>query len=77
MGMIVKESVHTTLRKGIWVAAATSWRAFAATVVYCRILSTVSPDLESIAESGKVLGGDWHSSDVRVKYPTTIFLDAV
>jgi hypothetical protein len=45
MGMIVKETVQTLSRKGIWVAAATSWRAVAATVVYSRILSVALKDL--------------------------------
>jgi hypothetical protein len=58
MGMIVKVSVQTLLRKGICVAAATSLRAFAATEVYCRILSKVSNDGGNIGDSGKVLGGN-------------------
>jgi hypothetical protein len=58
MGMIVKESVQTLSRKGICVAVATSWRAFAATALYCRILSRVLKDLGSIADRGKVLCGN-------------------
>jgi hypothetical protein len=57
MGMIAKESVQKLSRKGIWVAAATSRRAFAATVVYCRILSRLLNDLGRIADSEKVLNG--------------------
>jgi hypothetical protein len=41
-------------KKGIWVAAATLWRHFAATAVYCRIFSAVSQDVGSITESVNV-----------------------
>ncbi|KAF8144251.1 hypothetical protein K438DRAFT_1782982 [Mycena galopus ATCC 62051] len=33
-----------TVRNGVWVAAATAWRVFATTMVYPRILSTISGD---------------------------------
>jgi hypothetical protein len=56
MGMIAKERAQTVLRKGICVVAATSWRAFVAISVYCRIFSVVSKGLGSIVESGKVRG---------------------
>ncbi|KAJ7732805.1 hypothetical protein B0H14DRAFT_2639759 [Mycena olivaceomarginata] len=45
MGMTVKESIQKLLRKGIWVAVATSRRAFAITVcftgtgMWCTVLS--------------------------------------
>ena len=54
MGMIVKVTVQKLSRKGICVAAAASWRPFAATAVYCRILSRVSNDLGNIGDSGRV-----------------------
>jgi hypothetical protein len=55
MGMIVRESVQKLSRKGIWVAAATSWRAYAATAVYCRTSSAALRAVGSIAESVNVL----------------------
>jgi hypothetical protein len=53
--MTVKHSVQKLSRKGIWVAAATLWRASAATAVHCRIFSRESKDLGTIVDSGKVL----------------------
>jgi hypothetical protein len=59
IGMIVKASMQNLLRKGIWFAPATSRSAFAATVVYSRILSAVVEELGGITvnEGEKATGG--------------------
>jgi hypothetical protein len=54
--MIVKVSVQTLRRNGICDAVAMSSSAFAATAVYCRILSTLAEELVGIGKGRKVSG---------------------